>query len=77
MAQVLIRGLKEKTVKVLKKRARESGRSLQAELKRILEEQARLDVEWDEWTDAADRVAKLAGPQRTDSAQLIREDRDR
>ena len=77
MAQVLIRGLKDRTVDILKRRAREHGRSLQAELKRILEEEARLDGRWDEWTEEADRVAGLAGPQKTDSARLIREDRDR
>ncbi len=77
MAQVLIRGLEEKTIQALKERARRNGRSLQAELKRIIEEQAAMDAEWDAWLDEADRIAALAGPQKTDSAELIREDRER
>jgi antitoxin FitA len=77
MAQVLIRGLKESTVKALKKQARANGRSLQAELKKILEEHARLDAAWDAWCDEADRLAEESGPQQSDSVDLIREDRER
>jgi antitoxin FitA len=77
MAQVLIRGLKESTVKALKKRARANGRSLQAELKQILEEEARLDAQWDAWAEEADRLQDECPPQTSDSADLIREDRDR
>ena len=41
MAQVLVRGLDKTVVEKLKKRAAQEGRSLQAQLKTILEAQAR------------------------------------
>ena len=40
MAQVLVRQLNDKVVDRLKKRAKEHGRSLQSEVKAILEEPA-------------------------------------
>lgn len=43
MAQVLVRNLDEKTVAQLKKRAAGNGRSLQAELKLLLEQAVRPD----------------------------------
>ena len=42
MAQVLVRALDRKIVEQLKQQAAANGRSLQAELKAILEEHARL-----------------------------------
>jgi hypothetical protein len=56
MAQVLIRNLDRKTVDRLKARARRNGRSLEAELRLILEREAR----------AAGRVAEPATPYMTD-----------
>lgn len=41
MAQVLVRNLNDRVVARLKKRARTQGRSLQAEVKTILEEAAK------------------------------------
>ncbi len=43
MAQVLIRGLDEKTVERWKARAKANGRSLQAEIKDYLERQVAVD----------------------------------
>lgn len=43
MAQVLVRNLTEKVVARLKKRAEQRGRSLQAEVKEILEQAAGSD----------------------------------
>jgi plasmid stability protein len=43
MAQILIRGLSEQTVARWKARAKANGRSLQAEIKEFLEQEARLD----------------------------------
>ena len=51
MAQVLVRNLKEKVVARLKKRAANRGRSLQAEVKIILEEAAKEDTA-DFWKEA-------------------------
>jgi len=78
MAQVLVRNLDEKVVARLKKRATQRGRSLQAEVKMILEEAARMD--YAEAWKAAERIynkLKRSGLQFSDSAELIREDRER
>ncbi|WHZ28622.1 MAG: hypothetical protein OJF51_003420 [Nitrospira sp.] len=78
MAQILIRNLDDKLVGRLKKRAKERGRSLQAEVKRILEEAAKDEAT--EFWKAADRIRerlKRSGRKFSDSAELIREDRDR
>jgi len=78
MAQVLVRNLDEKVVARLKKRATQRGRSLQAEVKMILEEAARMD--YAEAWKAAERIynkLKRSGHQFSDSAELIREDRER
>lgn len=76
MAQILVRGLDDGVVEQLKKRARREGRSLQSEVKTILEQAAQLDM------DAALKLAAairrgFAGRTFSDSADLIREDRDR
>jgi antitoxin FitA len=78
MAQVLVRNLEDKVVARLKKRAKTRGRSLQAEVKTILEEAAQ-EESGDFWKEA-DRIRerlKRSGKQFSDSADLIREDRDR
>ena len=77
MAQVLVRQLDDKVVERLKKRAREHGRSLQSEVKTILEEAV------PDYEGAWKRIAKLkkaldqAGRAFGDSTSLIREGRDR
>ncbi len=78
MAQILVRNLDDATVERLKKRAEANGRSLQAEVKLILEQNAKLSAE--KFWAAADRIRnKLEASGRTfsDSTDLIREDRDR
>jgi antitoxin FitA len=77
---VLIRDLSEKTVKELKKRAADKKRSLQAELKAILNETADRDRHLRKWRKDTDRIfnhLKKSGRTFSDSTQLIREDRDR
>ena len=73
MAQVLVRDLQAETVSRLKERARRHGRSLQAELKDLLENASRqsgLDAR-----ALADRVRRqLAGRSHSDSAELLAED---
>jgi plasmid stability protein len=77
MPDVLVRDLDERTLELLKARARARGRSLQAELKAILEVTARAsDVE--AARALADRIgAELAGRPHSDSAAMIAEDRAR
>ena len=75
MAQLLIRQLDDKLVERLKKRAKEHGRSLQSEVKTILEEAV------PDYEGAWKRIAKLrkalerAGRMFNDSTPLIREAR--
>ncbi|MDO9118200.1 MAG: Arc family DNA-binding protein [Nitrospira sp.] len=77
MAQVLVRQLDDKIVDRLKKRAKEHGRSLQSEVKTILED-AVPDYEgaWKRIEGLRKRLEK-SGRKFSDSAALIREDRDR
>lgn len=77
MAQVLVRQLDDKVVDRLKKRAKAHGRSLQSEVKTILEE-AVPDYEgaWKRIDVLRQRLGK-SGRTFSDSADLIREDRDR
>jgi plasmid stability protein len=76
VAQVLIRDLRPETVSRLKARAKAHRRSLQAELKEVLENasrQAGLDAR-----ALADRVRRqLAGRAHSDSVDLIAKDRAR
>jgi len=76
MAQLLIRDLEPGLVERLKSRARQHGRSLQEEVKAILKAAVPLSM------NEARRIAeqwqqRLAGRISGDSADLIREDRDR
>ena len=77
MAQMLVRDLDPEVVERLKARARVHGRSLQKEVKAILEEAAATLS-----TREAEEVAgswrrRLAGREYSDSAELVREDRER
>lgn len=78
MATVVIRNLEDKTVRRLKAKAKQQGRSLEAELREILQNEARRQERMQRFLAEADRIAAMtpAVPQ-TDSALLIREDRDR
>ena len=76
MGQILVRDLSDEVIERLKMRAKQDGRSLQSEVKLILEQAARADVQ------AARRLAddirkRFKGKKLTDSTDLIREDRDR
>ncbi len=77
MAQILVRNLKEKTVKALKARAKGNGRSLQAEAKTILEREAgQPKLSMEEARKALDEFrARFKGRKFTDSVKLLREDR--
>jgi plasmid stability protein len=76
MAQLLIRDLSTETVNCLKAQAKSNHRSLQGEAKLIIEQAAKTSME------NARKLSrkwhkKLAGKTFSDSAELIREDRDR
>ena len=76
MAQILVRDVETATVERLKARAKRHGRSLQGELKVILIEA--VDLSLREANAVATRWQKrLAGRAFSDSAGLIREDRNR
>ena len=77
MAQVLVRQLDKKVVVRLKKRAKEHGRSLQSEVKTILEEAVPdYEAAWKRIERFRTRLRK-SGRTFADTADLIREDRDR
>jgi len=76
MAQVLVRDLDDDTVDALKSRARRRSRSLQAELKEILEEAAAAE-RFDPETELQRVRERFEGRAFDDSAALIREDRGR
>ena len=76
MGSILVRGLDQKTIERLKERARLNGRSLQQEVRALLERTAetltmrearRLSERWRH---------RFGGRSTSDSARLIREDRD-
>lgn len=79
MAQILVRDLDERVVARLKERARASHRSLQGEVRAILEREARprmtseeMDRMLDKWRDHWRKLGKTF----SDSTEMIREDRD-
>ncbi len=78
MANLTIRNLDDEIVEKLKARAKANGRSLAAEVRCILADAARqpTHAELRAW---AERVSAMTpkGVKQTDSAKLIREDRDR
>ncbi|MBI4332700.1 MAG: hypothetical protein HY673_15630 [Chloroflexi bacterium] len=79
MAQILVRNLDEDLVERLKERAGKGGRSLQAEVKLILEQAAR-EPKFD--MEKARKVSQLfrrrfKGRKFPDTVALIREDRGR
>ncbi len=77
MPQMLVRDLDPEVVERLKARARAHGRSLQKEVKSILEEAA-ATLSMGEAAEAAELwQRRLAGREHSDSAELVREDRER
>jgi antitoxin FitA len=78
MAQVLIRGLEQSVVQRLKQRAAAKGRSLEAELRAVIEQAASFDAKFAETRELAARLRRrLAGRTFSDSAELIADDRRR
>ena len=77
MAQVLVRDLDAGTVEKLKERARANGRSLEAELRGVIERAAGSSDLAGAREMAARIRRRLAGRQHTDSGVLVSEDRHR
>ncbi|HEY5336684.1 MAG TPA: Arc family DNA-binding protein [Rhizomicrobium sp.] len=77
MAQLLVRDLSEETVAALKKRAKEHGRSAEAEHRAILEDvlKQKKDDFWKE-VDRAFQELKESGRTFSDSTEMVRQDRD-
>ena len=75
MPDILVRGLDKRTVDRLKARAKRNGRSLQSEAKMVLENAAGAPTT--EVLEAARQWRKKLGRRFEDSAELIREDRER
>lgn len=76
MAQLLVRDLNENIISRLKARAKQHHRSLQGEVVSILENASKLTMQEakaisEKWHK------KLAGKKFSDSAELLREDRNR
>ncbi|MEQ1656749.1 MAG: Arc family DNA-binding protein [Nitrospira sp.] len=77
MAQVLVRQLDSEVVGRLKKRAKEHGRSLQSEVKTILEEAVPdYEAAWKR-IEGFRKHLKKSGRTFGDSTALLRADRDR
>ena len=76
MAQLLVRKVDDDLIRRLKQRAAAAGRSVEAEHRALLEEAMRPGA-----VDFAERArqlrARTRGRKTTDSAELIRADRDR
>jgi antitoxin FitA len=76
MPSILVRGLDPKTIRRLKERGRLNGRSLQQEVKEILERAAGM-LTMNEARRLSERWRhRLGGRSFSDSVRLIREDRD-
>ena len=76
MAQILVRNLPDHVVRSLKYKARLHERSLEAEVRAILEEHTRVSRE-EFWEFADTSAASTTGRITGDTTDLIREDRDR
>lgn len=79
MAQILIRDLDDALVQRLKERAKRNHRSLQGEVKAILEEVARPRMSKEEMRARFERWQKYwerQGKTFSDSTELLRQDRD-
>jgi plasmid stability protein len=75
MGQLIVRGLDDRLIQALKRRAARLGHSAEAEHRAILEQA--LSPETESFAAAAARLRARTPPQTTDSADLLRRDRDR
>lgn len=78
MPKLLVRNLEDETIERLKVRARINNRSLQAEVQLILEQATKIQPNHF-WQDAEQMRSRLTATDKifSDSAELLREDRNR
>ena len=78
MANLSIRNVDDHVVERLKKKAKDNGRSLEAELRELLKQAANRKSP-EELLAIADRISAMTPDdvEQTDSTQIIREFRDR
>ena len=77
MAQILVRDLDVETIAILKAMAAENRRTLQAEVRFILEDRLSRDAARDRlWAVADEMQEGLKGTAQSDSTETIRADRD-
>lgn len=77
---ILIEDLDEKTVEKLERQAADKKRSLQADLKVIIEETVEQRERWKVWRERTRRIADeimQSGQTFPDTTQVLREDRER
>ena len=77
MAQITVRNLSNEAVEYLREAAERNKRSVEAEVRLILEELAARQVKRSEALKFLDEMRARSLPQTSDSADLIREDRER
>ena len=79
MANLTIRNVDDEVVAVLKEKAKEHNRSLEAELRHVLTLTMRQHERMSAFRKEAQRIAAMTPKDRpqTDSVELLREDRDR
>ena len=76
MAQLIVRNLDESLVRLLKQRAAAKGVSVESEHRRILEEALKPPAA-EAWLHGADLLRAQDGRTFSDSAVIIRQERDR
>jgi len=77
---ILIEGLDEETVDKLRRQAADKERSLQADLKIIIETTVKQRERWKVWRERTRLIAdeiRQSGQTFPDTTQLLREDRER
>ena len=78
MGSLTIRNLDDRVIERLEAQARSNRRSLEGEIRHILTRRADRAARIADFRERTDRLASLtAGVRQTDSAILLREDRDR
>ena len=76
MANIMIRNLDEETVNALKEAARCSGRSMQAEVRMILEAAVDRRARDARFWERVEEIRKKQKPSTVDSTEIIREARE-
>ena len=80
MAQIVVRGINDQTMRRFKERAKKLGKSAEQAVRDLIEDAAREDGEVSDWfrriNEFREEMYRKYGDQGIDSAMLIREDRD-